>query len=153
MIYCTTYLNEFTIVNSTMGMHKLIFPQEVEVHYIIPAMRRAFAQQMKRLGVEQKQIAKLLFVSEAAVSQYLSDKRATEVSFSDQIKKEIAKETSGLLKGGSFKEAGNHIISLIRNEKTTCKICVQVSHNSDTSCKMCFDLPTLMNKQQLVQVK
>ncbi|MBS3128492.1 hypothetical protein J4410_05075 [Candidatus Woesearchaeota archaeon] len=134
-------------------MHKLIFPQEVEVHYIIPAMRREFAYQMKKRGVEQKKIAQLLFVSEAAVSQYLSDKRATEVQFSDYIKAAIAKETPLLIAGASFKEAGNRIITIIREEKTTCKICLQVSEHKDESCRMCFDLPTLMNTQQLVHVK
>ena len=136
-----------------MGLQKLIFPQEVEVHYIIPAMRRAFALEMKKKGIEQKKIAQLLFVSEAAVSQYLSDKRATEVKFSERIKEEIAKLTPTLLQKNNFKIEGNKIINLIRDEKTTCKICVQVSEHKDENCRMCFDLPSLMTKQQLVQVK
>lgn len=136
-----------------MGIQKLIFPQEVEVHYIIPAMRRAFAYELKKQGLEQKQIAKLLFVSEAAVSQYLSNKRATEVEFSEQIKKAIASAVPNLLGGLGFKEIGMSIMNLIRDEKTTCKICVQVSHHSNDDCKMCFDLPALMTTQKLVQVK
>ncbi|MBS3175767.1 hypothetical protein J4457_00870 [Candidatus Woesearchaeota archaeon] len=137
-----------------MALHKLVFPQEVEVHYIIPGMRREFAIAMKGMNIEQKKIAKYLVVSEAAVSQYLSDKRATEVQFSDAVKALIASAAERLIKTNNFMEEGSKILNYIKQEKTTCKICVNFTHEKDKSCKMCFNLPELIgNKINLIQLK
>ena len=134
-----------------MGSYKLIFPQEVEVHYIIPAMRRAFALHMKTVGLEQKKIASLLHVSEAAISQYLSDKRATEVTFSEAVQAEIRKATPKIIALKNFKEEGSRILDFIKNEKTTCKICTQVTHQmSSKECTLCFDH---VGKKEMVQIR
>ena len=50
--------------------------QELEVWYILPAIRKAFAIEMIRQGIPQKRIAVLLGVTSAAISQYKNDKRA-----------------------------------------------------------------------------
>ena len=66
-------------------------PQEIEVWYIIPAIRRELAKSMIELGLTQKQVAKRMGITEAAVSQYLSSKRAKEVVFSNAVLEEIKK--------------------------------------------------------------
>ena len=139
-------------------MHKLLFPQEIEVYYIIPAMRREFALSLKKIKVDQKTIASLLHVSEAAISQYLSGKRAGEVQFSETIKKAIAKSSLCLLAQGSFKKEGGKILELIKNDKTTCKICMPITHEGSETCTLCFDLlqNTKLTKESrkiLVQIK
>ena len=68
---------------------KLLQPQEIEVFYILPALRRELAVSLKSAGKSQKAIAGLLGVTEAAVSQYFSSKRASQVKFSDSLKKAI----------------------------------------------------------------
>ena len=50
---------------------KQLMPQEIEVWYIIPAVRRELAKSMVKIGLKQKQIAVTLGITEAAVSQYL----------------------------------------------------------------------------------
>lgn len=60
---------------------KLIQPQEIEVLYLLPAIRRQLSIEMKKLGKGQKEIASLLCVTESAVSQYLKSKRASKVVF------------------------------------------------------------------------
>lgn len=65
-------------------------PQEIEVRYILPAIRRELARvfiQDHRLS--QKQAAKMLGLTEAAVSQYQHSKRAKEVVFSDNVINEV----------------------------------------------------------------
>ena len=63
---------------------KLLFPQEIEVWYILPAIRKAFAIEMIKAGIPQKKIANLMGITEAAISQYKSDKRA-HISLTEEI--------------------------------------------------------------------
>ena len=76
-------------------------PQEIEVWYIIPALRRELAKSMVGLGLAQKQIADKIGITEAAVSQYLSSKRAKEVVFSDAVLEEIKKSAKKITEGKS----------------------------------------------------
>ena len=65
-------------------------PQEIEVWYVIPALRRELAKSMiNDLNLTQKHIANIMELTEAAVSQYLHSKRAKEVVFSTAILQEI----------------------------------------------------------------
>ena len=68
-----------------MADMKLIQPQEVEVLYILPAIRRELAKEMKKQGLEQKKIAGLLFVTEAAVSQEYAGKYVEELSDEEKM--------------------------------------------------------------------
>jgi len=77
--------------------NRIVHPQELEVWYAIPAIRREIAKEMKRRGLEQKKIAKNLGVTEAAISQYFSKKRAQEIKFGDILKKEIMKGVDKIL--------------------------------------------------------
>ncbi|MBI2661311.1 hypothetical protein HYX09_03520 [Candidatus Woesearchaeota archaeon] len=67
-------------------------PQEIEVRYILPAIRRELARILvEEKGKSQKKASKLLDVTEAAISQYLHMKRAKEVIFSPEVIEEIRK--------------------------------------------------------------
>jgi len=75
----------------------MIHPQEIEVWYVLPSIRREMVRQLKT-DLTQKHIADLLGVTEAAVSQYANSKRASKVKFSSEFNKElkrICKQTSG----------------------------------------------------------
>ena len=57
-----------------------IMPQEIEVWYLIPALRKELARIfIKDYGLAQKKAAELLGISGAAVSQYVKEKRAKEI--------------------------------------------------------------------------
>jgi len=70
-------------------MGKFLHPQEIEVWYILPVIRRELAFAMKRKGLTGKRIADLLGVSAAAVSHYFSNKRAKEIALKEKIKEHI----------------------------------------------------------------
>ena len=72
-------------------------PQEIEVWYIIPAIRRELTKSMIESGLTQKQVADHMGLTEAAVSQYLSLKRAKAVVFSNAILDEIKKSTKKII--------------------------------------------------------
>ncbi|MEW6062758.1 MAG: transcriptional regulator [Nanoarchaeota archaeon] len=107
---------------------KLVHPQEIEVWYILPAIRRELALCMKNLGLEQKDIAKRLSVTEAAVSYYINSKRAAKINFDKRTKLKIENAAKNLSKNkiGLFKEM-NDLLNHIWNKKMVCKIHKQYS--------------------------
>ena len=69
---------------------KLLTPQEIEVWYLIPALRKELAKIfINEYGLKQKKAAECLGITEAAISQYLKSKRGSEIKFSDKALKEI----------------------------------------------------------------
>jgi predicted transcriptional regulator len=75
----------------------MLTPQEIEVWYLLPALRREIAMRLKSEGYSQKDIAKLMDITPAAISQYLHNKRAKKLdieiehSIIDNAVKEIQK--------------------------------------------------------------
>jgi len=127
-------------------------PQEIEVWYIIPALRREVAKSMiKSFGFTQKQVAQHMGITEAAVSQYINSKRAKEVVFSNAILKEIGK---------SAKRIAEHQIRLIPEmmrltkladvKHVMCDIHYKQDINLPQDCNICFeedDLITIEGKK------
>ena len=73
-------------------------PQEIEVWYIIPALRRELAKSMiEDFRLTQKQVAEHMGITEAAISQYLSNKRAKDVIFSNAVLDEIKKSAKMII--------------------------------------------------------
>ncbi|MFH1174098.1 MAG: helix-turn-helix domain-containing protein [archaeon] len=111
-------------------------PQEIEVWYVLPSLRKDLAQALKEKGTPQKEIAKLLDVSEGAISQYFSKKRGSSVSFPIKIRQEIKASAKKLLnKGNSGKELLK-LAALVKKEKILCKLHKKLGrppHN----CKIC----------------
>ncbi|MFW9834055.1 MAG: transcriptional regulator [Candidatus Thorarchaeota archaeon] len=144
-----------------------MMPQEVEVWYVLPAIRRELAKVMKTRVIQrvnedgekvdhkitQKEIARMLGVTEPAITQYLLKKkgrrsRGDQVVIPDKILKEIAKSADEMI--AEFEKARvnedeeifevmtreiNHIIKVMRDEKVMCDIhrefCVHVQDPCD----------------------
>ena len=80
-----------------MKMHGQM-PQEIEVWYIIPALRRELAKTMiEDFNLTQKAVAKHMYLTEAAVSQYQSSKRAKEVIFTEAVLSEIKRSATKII--------------------------------------------------------
>ena len=120
-----------------MAEERFLMPQEIEVLYVIPAIRRQFAIALKAEGSDQKSIAILLHVTEAAISQYISGKRASQVVFDDATKAEIAKAAKRAQKTGSFLVESQKMLDLIRKRKITCKAHRDFGGAAD-DCDVCF---------------
>jgi len=73
-------------------------PQEIDVWYVLPALRREIALALVGKGLKQREIAEKLGVTEAAVSQYLKNKRARSIRLPKEIKKEIGKAANNMIK-------------------------------------------------------
>ncbi|MFH1307618.1 MAG: hypothetical protein ABIH72_02090 [archaeon] len=100
-------------------------PQEIEVWYIIPAIRRDLAKELTQTyHLTFEQTGNLLGVSKAAISQYLKNKRAKMCKFPDSVKKEIVKSAKIINKDN--KKAVHEImriIEIMKKGKCSCEIC------------------------------
>lgn len=112
-----------------------MFPQEVEVWYIIPAIRKQLALEMISQGMSQKKVAELLNITSAAVSQYKSDKRASTELFNVMIKREIKISASNITKNKTsvFHEV-MRINSLVKSQGLLCSLHKKL-FNADKGCE------------------
>ena len=109
----------FTIVNM------YLLPQEIEVWYIIPAIRKELSKQLTRKHeMSYEKAGGVLGVSKAAVSQYLSNKRANKIKLSPEVKKEIVKSAKVITKNP--REAlgeMQRILKYMKDKKCSCDVC------------------------------
>ncbi|PIO00589.1 transcriptional regulator [archaeon CG10_big_fil_rev_8_21_14_0_10_43_11] len=114
-------------------------PQEIEVWYIIPELRKEFAVGMRRSGMKQKDIASLLGLTGAAVSQYISQKRAGKITFCARVKQEIKESVPRITKEAtSANEEIQRILTLMRNDKHLCETHKLLDPSIDKDCSICF---------------
>ena len=116
-------------------------PQEVEVWYIIPALRREIAKSMiDDFKLRQKQVAVHMDITEAAVSQYLSLKRANEVVFSNAVLDEVKKSAKKIVENQKLL-----VPEMIRLTRLTgvkhvmCDLHKKQDVNLPEGCDVCFD--------------
>jgi predicted transcriptional regulator len=102
-------------------------PQEIEVWYIIPKIRKELAGIfVKEYGLSYEKAGDILGISKAAVSQYLSNKRANKIKLSKETEKEIKisakniieKKTNGMIEI-------ERIIQFMKKSKCACDVCKQ----------------------------
>jgi predicted transcriptional regulator len=113
-------------------------PQEIEVWYIIPAIRREMASIMKERGLKNKEVAKALDVSDAAVSQYGKSKRGCEVIFPKDVKERIELASERVIKDPS-KLVGETqaVCELVKDEGILCKVHRRVCKDLE-ECSICI---------------
>lgn len=113
-------------------------PQEIEVWYIIPAIRKEFAKVMtKKYKLTFEKTGYILGVSKAAISQYLKKKRASLVKIPQNIKKEIEKSAEMLVKNENLavKEI-IRILNLVKKCGCGCRVCKKYNKGVLKQCKM-----------------
>lgn len=113
-------------------------PQEIEVWYVLPTIRRELARAMIKKGVMQKDVAKILGVTEASISHYLKDKRGKRIKLSKRVKEEIKRSADIILKDQyKLVDEVQRICNMIRKHKELCKIHQQFE-KMHKGCDICF---------------
>jgi len=144
-----------------------MMPQEVEVWYVLPALRRELAKIMKtktvpRVGedgktkehkITQKEIARMLGVTEPAITQYLLKKkgrrsRGDQVVIPEKFYPELEKSADMMIK--QYEQRGsnddmfetmtreiNRLIKVIRDDGAMCDIHRQFSAHVKDKCSAC----------------
>ena len=146
--------------SSTKGIarhRKWLMPQEVEVWYVIPSIRRELALAMIDKGRTQKSIAKMLGVTEPAVTQYKLSKgkdssrsRGDRVDIPKKMQPEIDKSADAILtawdKYGedsktfeTMTREVNRIIKVLRSAGILCKVHREHCNGVHPDCDACKD--------------
>ncbi len=120
-----------------MANLKFIQPQEIEILLVLPAIRRELAIEMKRKGMEQKKIAKLLCVTEAAISQYMQSKRAAKVKFTEQALKAIKESAKKIKNDQMMLSETQSLLKYMKKIGITCKAHKNV-YDMPKKCVICF---------------
>ena len=112
-------------------------PQEIEVWYVIPAIRKELAKIfIKKYKLTQQQSASILGVSKSAVSQYLSSKRAS-LRLNKKIVAEIEKSADKIIKNNNM--IVQEIVKLINYMKDNgflCSVCKKYNKGVINVCMM-----------------
>ena len=119
---------------------KKTMPQELEVWYLIPALRRELAKIfIKEYGLKQKNAAECLGITEAAISQYLTSKRGSEIKFSEKAMKEIRESAKEVIenKGDIIKKIYELCVSL-RKSKAMCDFHRLQDKKIPKNCEVCL---------------
>ena len=122
-------------------MHRsYYFPQEIEVWYILPAIRKQLALELISQGVPQKEVAVWLKLTEAAISLYKKNKRVKENIFTAALLIEI-KKSAEIITRDHLKAVDEilRINELIKKEKIICRMHLQKSGlpEKNLPCAMC----------------
>lgn len=110
--------------------------------HVVPAIRRALVNELKKKGLRQKEIAVLMGITEPAVSNYVKDKRATmcNACLSTAFEQEISKATDKILKDKNPDDVVreiNRLCLFVKEKKIICDI-----HRSKDiklkGCEICY---------------
>lgn len=117
-------------------------PQEIEVWYLIPALRKEIAKILiNKKKMKQKDVALILGVTEAAISQYISSKRANEIKFpkEDLV---LIEETSNIIfldRNNSMEHLSN-LSKKLMGSKTICDLHRRYDPSIKKKCDACRNL-------------
>ena len=113
-----------------------LLPQEIEVWYIIPAVRKELARLLTRkYEMSYEAAGKILGISKAAISQYLSNKRANKIKLTPDVKKEVAKSAKMIVenpKVAMFEV--QRILKYMKDKRCSCEVCKKFNKNVLNFC-------------------
>jgi predicted transcriptional regulator len=117
-----------------------LLPQEVEVWYILPKIRKELAIILvKDFDWTYDSVGDCLGISKAAVSQYISNKRANKISLSKDVSAEIKKSAKLIFEKKSSGMAEIlRILAVMKSSKEACQVCKR--YNKDV-LKYCNATP------------
>ncbi|MEK6968590.1 MAG: hypothetical protein AABX51_08245 [Nanoarchaeota archaeon] len=117
---------------------KLETPQEVEVWYLLPAIRKQLVIAMINKGLKQKDVAKHLKLTDAAISQYMHNKRAADLRLPEHLIKKIDKSALKIMsKESSLQKEVQDIVHSMRDSKFICGVCRNCT-GASSDCGVCY---------------
>jgi hypothetical protein len=121
------------------GNPRKVMPQEIEVWYLIPSLRRELTKILiKKHGLSQREVSQILEITEPAISQYLNSKRGRKIDFSPVQMKKIEKIAESIVKDrkNSMKYLYGLCISF-RGSPAMCALHRIYDRNVSRKCKVC----------------
>jgi|SaaInlStandDraft_3_1057020.scaffolds.fasta_scaffold112984_2 uncharacterized protein len=112
-------------------------PQEVEVWFILPSLRKEYVNSFLDIGLKQNEIAKILNITESAVSQYKKNKRGNKTSYSNEILSLIKKSAMKIKTPNKFKQEFQRMLKTIKHTRMMCNICHD-HIDAKNDCQICY---------------
>jgi hypothetical protein len=127
-------------------------PQEVEVWYILPAIRRELTRIMIDRGIAQKTIAKMLGVTEPAITQYKLKRskrsRGDQIEIPEELMDEIEHSADVIINAWENRPAGemvyetmtreiNRLIDVLRDAGVICEVHREHCEHVKEDCSAC----------------
>ncbi|MFA4960147.1 MAG: hypothetical protein WC548_00620 [Candidatus Pacearchaeota archaeon] len=102
-----------------------LLSQEIEVWYIIPAVRKELARLLtQKYEMSFEKTGNILGISKAAISQYLSNKRANKIKLSSEVKREISKSAKTINENSKMAISEiQRILKFMKENKCSCEVC------------------------------
>lgn len=116
-------------------MHTL--PQEIEVWYIIPAIRREMAMCFSREHkISYDNVALMMGLTKAAISQYIAGKRVERIKIHPKALEEVKISCNRVVKNKSnvAKEI-LRVLEIIKKKKLHCEMCGEMIDGVLHNCK------------------
>ena len=118
---------------------KPLLPSEIQVWYLLPVIRKELARVLvKEEGLSQKDTARLLGVTAAAISQYFKEKRGNDISLDKKMIKEIRLHAKRLKE--ETENANETLIKLLNHKLIYRMVCDYHKDNDPSikkNCKLC----------------
>jgi len=118
-----------------------VMPQELEVWYLLPTLRRELVKIfVKDYSLKQKEASQLLGITEAAASQYIKSKRASQLKFTREDIKKV-KQTAGKIVKDKI-HVMEYIYELchdLRGSKSICDLHKKYTKNLPKDCCICVE--------------
>lgn len=115
-------------------------PCELIVWYVLPTIRAELAKELIKLGLSQKEVSEKLGITQAAVSQYVKDKRGKGIPVNKQIRNSIKKLAIDIAEGDSRKDIIPGlcmICSIVKSSGSLCDLHKEEDSNLE-GCDVCF---------------
>ena len=116
-------------------------PQEIEVWYLLPALRKELARVfVDDHNLTQKEAAKMLGITESAISQYRKSKRGGELKFTAKDNSIIKIYAEKMLK--DKEHVTKYLYNLcveFRGSKTLCELHKKHDAELPEQCKICIE--------------
>ena len=113
-------------------------PQEIEVWYLIPSLRKELAKILiSDFGMTQKKVSKILGITESAVSQYLKLKRGNELNFSGNDIEKIRETACNIVEKGNANEELYKLSVKFRGSNIMCDFHKKSDGSIPKDCDLC----------------
>lgn len=111
-------------------------PQEIEVWYVIPAIRSWIARTLiEDFDASYERVGKILGVSRAAISQYVKGKRAAKIKLPNELGTKIMNSCKILIKDETKSvDEINKILDHMRSRGLTFSVCGKLKEGVLDEC-------------------
>jgi uncharacterized protein len=113
-----------------------MMPQEIEVWYLMPAIRKELSVSMHDMGMKQKRIAQILGLTPSAISQYIKDKRGNQ-ALKEEFKIIINDAALQLSEGKPLIPIMKKLSEEARKMGILCELHKKYDPNIPRRCKLC----------------